>query len=227
MATFSDDFTGTNDDPWDSGKWTTTEWGTALVDIQGNEGRAANTGTYNDGVTAEANSTTDVRDAAVLLSVDNVADNAGNQQFNVYLRATGALNTDVGTRGQPANAYNLHMRVENDTYNWWLYRRIADTNTDLSISANSRVNFNKFWVRMEVVDVADDVVIRVKAWSDGEAEPGSWDDQKTDTSPGILHGSTGILALRSYAGGSNEVDVRVDALEFNDLGSDYGKRIVG
>ena len=216
---FSDNFTGTNGDAWDSGKWTTSEEGSssANTDIQSNEGRMQATNSVDDFSAATANADTDVQEAEALIYVDptnyNQTDNAW-----IYLMLRSSGEQVAANAGRPATAYYWRADLRSNNTGMNLYRRVTNSETLLTGSASSRSATNvPFWMRMATEDSGSDVIIRVRAWDDGSSEPGTWDINHTDTSPGILHGATGKLQLVARSFSSSGVDVRVDDVEFWDL----------
>jgi hypothetical protein len=55
------------------------------------------------------------------------------------------------------------------------------------------------WLRVEITG-SSPTTIRVKAWADGDAEPGSWDFTATNSSAAVQ--TTGGVGLRAYLAGS-------------------------
>jgi hypothetical protein len=215
---FTDDFTGTNGDPWDSGKWTITkDEGDGTVDIQSNTGRIATSGTAERYLHAEANSDTAVQDCSLLLSIDPLQSSNSINEFEVCLRSTG---TPDSHNGYPVDCYMFGGYFDGDNLGIWTSKMVAGVWEDLLGSVTSRSTFNvKAWLRFEVEDVASDVVVRSSSWDDGESEPGSWDNEITDTSPGSLFGkSSGRLELLVWTPHAVALDNRIDDLVFDELG---------
>jgi len=215
LALLTDDFTGTNGDPWDSGKWTTYLDSGSIQDIQSNAGRQVTDGGYLDYCLAVATPAA-VQDAEVLLSIDPNTANTGEQNEIVVLRGSG----DESTNGEPTDGYELFCETRANAHGVALYRRIADSRSaSLATTTSRSSNGVKFWVRMQVEDSGSDVIIRTKSWDDGAGEPGTWDIEYTDSSPGILLGATGTLHLVAQAGASEVVDNRIDDVTYSTLGT--------
>jgi hypothetical protein len=224
MPVFTDNFTDTNGEPWDGTKWTIDADGGEAADIQSNEGRMLGDG--NAGwLTATANSDTDLQDLEVVLSLDPIHDETTTSTFDIFIRASGAL--DSG--GVPTDGFFVGLFLDNDRNDTFALRREASSDTDFSQSANSRTgNAVKIWVKFQVEDVGSDTVFRSKIWDDGGGEPGSWDVEYTDTDPGTLHATTGKVYMRCGTTGGITFDNRFDAVEVTDLAAssgDYGRII--
>jgi len=217
---FTDDWTGTNGDPWDSGKWTTSDEGSSIseTDIQSNEGRMEASSDADDFNSATASSETDIQDAEVTLTVDpsNITSNL-DQWLYVMLRSTGEQ--VAANAGRPATAYYWRFNVgdEQNGANDNLYRRISDSESSILVSdsGSSRNANEKFKIRIQIEDVGSDVVIRMKQWDFDDSEPGGWDVEYTDTSPGALHGVTGVLQLVARGTSGSEHDIRLDDLTYD------------
>jgi hypothetical protein len=226
---FTDDWTGDNDDPWNSDKWPTITWeGTVdeIADIQSNEGRMKVGVALDDYVSANADSITDIQDAEVLLHVDpSNAVESDNQYFYVCLRSTGEQQSG-GAGGRPETAYYLRLECGDNNANESganrVYARKANSEGSniLEITSADRVAGEPFWIRFQVIDNGSDVDVKVKIWDDSGGEPGAWSGEVTDTSPGILHGASGILQLVSRdRTNSASMDVRLDDIWYNNAGA--------
>jgi hypothetical protein len=225
MAAFTEDFTGTNDDPWSS-DWTTSSEGSvdSAIDIQSNQGHLY-AGTTADDFAAATLLAPDIQDAEVLLLIDPNAIDANNKYLYVCLRSTGEQ--VAANAGRPVTAYYLRISLLNTSdaaQDLW-YRRISDAEVSLGAftaftdaAANIDRNANEpFWLRAKIQDSGSTVICSVRMWDADASEPAAWGTD-TDTSPGALLGATGTLQLvaRNYAGGYY-VEPLVDDIWYDEL----------
>jgi hypothetical protein len=230
---FTEEFTDTNGNAWNATRWPTTGVGGtgAVLDIQSNEGRMKSGNLDgNDYASAAANTDTAVVNASVLLYIDPNAPGTGNRFVYICLRSSGDVQPTLV--GRPTDAYYWRIDVTSDTILTQLYRRIANGESSLAEGDNSRITANvPLWARFEAEDNGANVDLRCKAWDDGESEPGTWDVEHSDASPGILLGDNGVFQLVSRNLNSNDNgDPRIDHIEFTDLDAsgetaDYGRTI--
>lgn len=222
----TDDFTGTNDDPWDESKWVTAVDTNCVANILNNQGRMLGVGNYLDWISATV-LVDDVQDGEVLVSITPNSGSTGVQYFKLFLRSSGENDAE----GQPNNGYEFRANVNTIVTSVYSYRWISDTDTSLSQTITSRSTpYVKFWIRMQVMDDGANTMFRVKSWDDGAGEPGTWDIEYTDTTPGALHGTAGALQFVTLASGSTLIDNLVDDVTYTsyDAGgeaAEYGKRI--
>ena len=217
---FTEEFTGTNSDPWDSGDWTTDVVASGAVDIQSNAGRMVTNATGSDWANAENTSVTPVQDQEILFSCDPQSQSANRMFIIVYARMVSTGWTT--TPGQPATSYKLLVRTDSDEEGHHLERRLSGNEVSLvggdsDPQANSRSDFGKFWVRWRMFDSGTSVIHRARIWSDGDTEPTTWDLSYTDTAPGALLGADGGFGFRTFQAsetGGATCDNRLDDIEW-------------
>lgn len=188
---FSDDFTGTDDDSWDSTKWTTsTSSGTA--DIQGNEGRLQFSGSSNARAAVVANHP-DQSDMEILFKA-RMAQTGTRGRFHAALRHDGQWVDSGANFFIPNNGYGVRRDTDNNAVS--LFEYSAGVGSLLgSFAGPDRTN--DFWVRFRVTGTEQ----KVKMWVDGASEPGSWDLEVTDS----VHSSGGSGLIFAREGGSFEM----------------------
>jgi len=229
---FIDRFTGTNSDPWDSTKWPTTgdSGGTTnTYDIQGNEGHSYIVGGVDD-YNSFVSSSGQVQDGDITILIDPDSSNH-NQWLYLCFRSSGEIGGSAAGRPATAYYYRVHLgSSQTGSTDLW-YRRISDSEsaTLATGSASQRSTGGRFYVRAQVEDSGSDTILRSKEWNEGDQEASSWDIEYTDTSPGALHGATGVMQLvhRLYQS-SNNSEIHIDNLVFNDMtATGYVKQVSG
>ena len=221
---FTDDFTGTDTDPWDITKWTAYEDPgdtDSTVEILGNEGRLYAGTASADYAAVIANGITDLQDSETLIKIDPTYNTAGNSTFfYIFVRADGTVNTGATHPGFPDDAFHafIQLGTTQTGSNDRIYRIINDSETQIGADFTAYRTANTvFWVRLKIEDSGSDVVVSFKGWDDGSAEPSTW-QVRTDTSPGALLGATGVLQLNlvDWSTNSDFSEVRVDDLWYGE-----------
>ena len=182
---FSDDFTGTNGDPWDSNKWSVVENSSSVVDIQSNRGRiqpqgAAYTTAYAFADMAPIGTT----------RITGTVELGQDEQYTVI-----AVNADGTIDGGGAfdNCYFIELQRSYD--NALIDRNDNGNRTTLG-SAGVTLTFGNVYQFIIERDVDTDD-IRFKIWEDGTSEPGSWTISVTDSMF-----TSGITGLQHFNGNS-------------------------
>lgn len=203
---FSETFTGTNSDPWDSSKWTTSAQGTGVVDIQSNAGRMEAEGSaYNssralaDGASGMS-SETDQRVTGTFQLNDS-----SEQYVQIHLRHDGGWS---GTGSTSDNSYWLEIRPIQ--FELTIFKNVSASATALD-TQTSRPDYSTDLHHFIFECVG--TTIRGKVWKDGDSEPGTWDVSATDSSH-----SSGILGFGIYNGNASTArTVTFDDIEVDDL----------
>lgn len=205
---FSDDWTGTNGDPWDSGKWTTSftpNTITPVFDIQANEGRMFVNTTLGDVRLQALAVGVSVTDAELLFKVRD-ADSLGSPGVYLWLRHDGVwMATANGYR--PQNGYGVW--IQSDFSNYQMLKSVGGVETVLGSGTDVWPQLGTVWVRFRILGTA----LKVRTWEDGQAEPGTWDIEVTDGDL-TAAGSMGLVLRRH---GGDPQDVRFDDLTVEDL----------
>ena len=182
LTVLADDFTGTDNDPWDSTKWTVTSTGAGAADpdIQSNEGHMhfqSAAGASDQAIGQMPN----VENAEVLLKYRFGATGIRGL-FRVFLRADGTFTLGMGGHW-PQTGYGIEMVNGNDTVSVYRIEGGAITATLGTFSKTADTNAN--WLRFRVVGNE----IKARIWDDGASEPAAWDGEYTDsniTGGGVL-----------------------------------------
>jgi hypothetical protein len=200
---FSDDWTGTNDDPWDSGKWTTGVFGSSglgVVDIQSNRGRLFHGNASNERSRALASLASSATDAEVL--VKSQLSEVGTSTYYIWLRGSGDWVDDGGNAYKPNNGYGLRLPTGE------LIRVSSGTETVLQTVAFSDNTVIR-WVRFRVE--GDQLTATV--WTDGDSEPAP-QFSRTDS---VISGPGRLQVTTRRGGGTNAAGVFLDDLTVTDL----------
>ena len=202
---FSDVWSGSNGDAWDSAKWTTrTEIGTGDTTIQGAKGRQRAIGIYGAEI---------ARCLATAGTVDNFDltmtwgnDDATSESYNNWYFRCGANQAS----GQPGSCYTIELDVNQDKIG--LHRIASDGSTYTLIQNSASAGIGDIvthWMRI----YASGSTIKAKWWDDGSGEPGTWQIDTTDATY-----STGDFLLGKWAGSSGVARLVVwDDLTINDV----------
>lgn len=184
-----DPFTGTNGDPWDSGKWTTNTIGAGSVaDIQSNKGRLE--GGAGSFLTANAISTMASQTDCELYCTFDVDSGSQESYLEITLRGDG-LWLDA-EESEPQNGYFIDI-APGSTPDIRLRKAVASVKTTLaSSSGTSNVLSGVIYgLRFRAVGTA----IKVRYWDTAGAEPSSWDFEVTDSDI-----TAGIVQLSKVTG---------------------------
>lgn len=204
---FSETFTGTNGDSWDSNKWTTGALSSGVVDIQGNGGRMQAAGANYTSCRALADGTSgmsSIGDQRVT-GTFQLAD-ASEQYAQIYLRHDGGW----GTGPVADNAYWIEIRPIQ--FELTLFKNVSGSASTLQ-TQTSRADYSTDLHHF--IFECTGTTIRAKVWNDSDSEPGSWDVSVTDTSH-----SSGILGFGQYNGGATTArTVTFDDIEVDNLTS--------
>lgn len=224
---FTDDFTGTNGDPWDSTKWPTQGGASTVtdaVDIQNNEGRLyAGTSQGGSWAAATAASITSLTDSTGEMRIIPSTTGGNTEWLYVCIRSSGEQQS--AQDGRPATTYYFRFLVNGASTQSYLLRRLSNSeatlDSDILGTNASRNAAEPFYLKWEIEDdasVSGDTDIRYKMWDADGTEPGGW-ETLTDGSPGALYGTAGVFQLvgRNYTS-TAYVDVQVDDVSINALG---------
>jgi hypothetical protein len=182
---FSDDWTGTNGDPWSSSKWDDiVALDTSTITIQSNQGRMVTQGANYSSVHARAKIPSTVADVDILVK----ATRGGGEQYpQIYARASGSFTTNAG----PPTAYSCWYNPNTPNRRLYLRKRVSTTQTDMAFAAFIW-DSGTAWIRFQ----ATGTTVRGKIWLDGDSEPESWTVSTTDSAISAagdiwLHGVNG------------------------------------
>jgi len=178
-GSFTDDWTGTNGDPWNAAKWTSSfSAGDSTAVINANSGRmiSGSSGYQTIRRTAIMASLTD---SEMLVSFDTTAIGLDEAYPRVQLRASSDTNEI------PANCYEWVL--ENNGSQISLRKRVAGAESTLSTTVWAR-NVGLNHLRFQCVGTT----IRYRVWADGAGEPGTWASSVTDSSHSSGLGSVGV-----------------------------------
>ncbi len=194
--TFEDDWTGTDGDSWDAGKWDTSVVGSATVDIQSNEGRFLMNGNQTKG-RAIANHSA-ISDSRVLVKVRGTVLHNNLHGF-IILRGDGQWDTSSFEEWRPHNGYMLSMQIQNTgTLNF--QKHVDGSTTNVGSATSFPWSTDAHWVKVEAVDSGGDVILRAKIWLTTDPEPGTWTLSVTDTGTPHASGVLQLSGLRSTSG---------------------------
>jgi hypothetical protein len=218
MPVFTEQWIGTNGDPWNATRWPTVQVrGTGSVaDIQSNQGRlfASNGG----GARAVASTDTDLVDMDILLSFTLQGWTAApGLHFLTHFRANGAFGTVIPGGWQvPDVGYAVQLRRGfSDDNVFSLIRRNGSADGDFGVTLfnvdppPALNSTSKWWMRIQ----AEGVNLRARVWEDGQSEPGAWDIDHQDSQ--IASGRVQVVA--NITAGSGSFTTLVDTLEVYDL----------
>lgn len=171
---FTETWTGTNSDPWDSGDWTVTGGDT----IQSNRGRLSAGGSSYASNTAVLDAVAAFTDGEVRVSfIPN--DTSGENYLGIHLRYTDSNNwyrMEIG----PAYSY------------WKIHKNVSGTRTDIGSAVGMTFTASTLY---HVAFRVEGTALKAKVWGDGDPEPG-WQVEQTDSS----HSGSGDLALLMQTG---------------------------
>jgi hypothetical protein len=189
---FFDNFTGTNDDPWDSNLWSVSA-ATATVDIQGNRGRMALDSNYG------------IAEATALMEA------SGPDWLMTFT-------VELATAGQSEQWHEIHYlfgdgngyRLTLDGFDDLVTANRVDDGSTTEITSQGSMNLRTVgeW-NVEIENVADGATRRhnITVWDASGSKPGSPTLTFTDASH-----TTGGLFLRS-TGGPTAVTLYYDDIE--------------
>lgn len=161
----TDNFTGTNGDPWDSAKWIGVTADNASKDIQGNEGRLViDASTAGANVTTYANiATTD--DIELLVKVDNKT-SVIRGRLALGLRTSTTQHTDGDEK--PATGYYIDRDTDGSTVE---LQKVFASGTPVSLGSSTLGSATEVsWFRFRLF--GDN--IKAKHWANGSGEPAAW-----------------------------------------------------
>lgn len=170
MATlFSETWTGSDDDPWDTGSWSQLgELDSSVVSIQGN------TGELNPG---GANYTA-CRISYEGLSASNYSirfqfqfGTAGAQFHTIIFRHDGVWSSS--NYDTMENSYSVQFDYPNYAY---FLKTVSDSRTYVTTIGSQGFDLNVWEGRIE----CDGSDLRVRWWPQGDSEPGTWKFEESD-----------------------------------------------
>lgn len=203
---FTDDWSvGTT---WDATKWTTSVTGTsATIDILSGEGRITlpnGTARYVygiDTITASAN-----QEVLVKVRGDQTAARAN------YLVIGVAMSGIVG--GRPSTPTDgVYLKIGPSTNAFALNHVHGGTITNGPALTSARAAYNStFWVRLQHVNG----IVNIRTWTDGSAEPSTWNDTVDITGFTALPAGHVVLGAETTASSSSSETYYFDSLTSTD-----------
>lgn len=208
MALLEDDFTGTDTDPWNAAKWTTSTngAGSPLVDIESNKGHTEVVNAPNSAGRA-LGVHSPVEDAEVLLQIQFEA--AGTHDYYVSLRGSG--DWDAAHLQAPTTGYVTRFRADNGVVQIYQKTNGVFTQIGTNLTGKAVNDLDLHWLRFRV----EGDQIKVKVWDKDESEPGAWDREETDT---VVTG-TGILQVSHHRTSVGPHTAFIDNVTLTDLGA--------
>ncbi len=191
-----DEWPGPNGAAW-SGKWTTSQSGAAVVDIQSEQGRLYVTGATDARAIASMNP---VRNGEVLLTY-TFSDRNASSVFRTVLRGSGDWPLTSGYR----------VDVQSDSSTIKLRRFSGGSNSVVASFSNASLKVANTPIRLRFK--VNEGAVWAKVWLASQAEPPTWQITYTDVSP--LPGN-GVLQI-AQSGTTGSRSVSVDNLYFSDL----------
>jgi hypothetical protein len=167
-----DDFTGSDNDPWNPAIWTDDDLANGQSTIQGNEGQLEVTGTTNAIARQLADGIPHTDFEALFKQRFTGGIDDEDKRFGFEFRRSSAWSTS--NQDAPETGYQLHH--QQGTNRIRIYRFDSDgTVTPLASSSNIDRTLT-YWFRVRGVGDS----IRVRWWEDGMSEHGTWNLNITD-----------------------------------------------
>lgn len=196
---FSEDWSGSDDDPWDDGRWPTIDASSnVVIDIQGNRGNVELNSSPERPVMYALADHQVVSDFDMLFDWTPVDGNAF--RLGVIFGHTGPTAGNILTLRPFGDAIQIHNLIN-------LNANLDGNATQAVITAGTQVvnesvafsdpDTTRYACRVQ----RDGNTIRVRVWEHGGSEPGTWDVEETLTSHPT--GTIGIYSMAHNTPGGN------------------------